>query len=261
MHDYKTIASIVGEDKIQALRDAGVDIGDKPTQPTSNLLGRWAKHPECGDVLITSDKAYGECIDVSVYDSDWLTGSFHKRVQRGELTFPEQTTCPEDVPVGGAWLINVDDLGSIIKQAVAIKISENCWVVKLEEMPHIRAFGDRHVTLITPLVPANPQDQGQPSDITPPEQTTCPEDVTVGEQRFVTTQEEHEALLVGSIVARDGGDPYVKIARSKWKSLNNSTRTNVEMGGVRQVRRVLRRGWAKSHTAHHAEGAQSNGNV
>lgn len=33
-HDYAKIASIVGEDKIDALREAGVEIAEKPTKPT-----------------------------------------------------------------------------------------------------------------------------------------------------------------------------------------------------------------------------------
>lgn len=246
MHDYNKIASIVGEDKVQALRDAGVDIGDKPTQPTSDLLGRWAKDKDGNDVLIISDEPGKDgSVLVERRDPTMHGGYYPYTVHIESLTFPEQATRPEDVPVGEAWLVNVNDEIDSAERVMAVKAGEDLWVSGGVRKTFLNYWYTPEVTLLTPLVPARPQDQGQPSDITPPEQTTCPEDVTVGEKRFVATQEEYEALPVGSIVARDGGDPYVKVARSKWKSINNSTRTNVEMRGVRQVRQVLRRGWGK----------------
>ncbi len=239
-HDYNKIAAIVGEDKIDALRDAGVDISDKPTQPTTGLLGRWAKHAEYGDALIASDKVDDGCVSITVRDEFDRHGAVYDYVAIAELTFPEQTTRPEDVPVGEAWLVDAHNGYSDQPNTPALKIADNLWTThRQEEIDDPEWYNDPEVTLITPLVPLRPQDR---------------------EPETVTTQEEYDALPVGSIVARDVGDPYTKVARSKWKSINGSTRTNCAMEG--ETCRVLRRGWGESHTAHHAEQAgQSNGNV
>lgn len=207
MIDYRKIADIVGEDKIQALRDAGVNIADKPNQPTTNLLGRWAKHAEYGDVLIASDKVDDGYVSITVRDEFDRHGAVYDYVAIADLTFPEQTTRPEDVPVGEAWLVNANDGIGSAERVIAIKVNRRVWASRSEGKTLERFWYDPEVTLITPLIPANPQDQGQPSDLTPPEQTTRPEDVSPGEAWLMNV--DH----IGESAERINA---VKLAGDKW---------------------------------------------
>ncbi len=222
-HDYKTIAAIVGADKIDALRDAGVDIADKTTKPTTNLMGRWAKHPAFGDVMILS-----QCPDelnmVPIANlSNTLPGGVGDNyVDLWDLTFPEETTRPEDVPVGEAWLVTLDDGEYSAERINAVKLDGNKWVIGSRENI-AKIWKNREVTLIAPLIPARPQD------------------VDRGESpETVTTEDEYAALPEGSIVAFTGGNPWLKDSDGKWEDGPSS------VAGIAYVpRQVLRRGWGE----------------
>ena len=73
------------------------------TPPTTGLLGRWAKHPQHGDVIITSDHAIDNgLIRIAHLRSASMDGACLRSVNIDDLAFPEQTTRPQDVPVGEA---------------------------------------------------------------------------------------------------------------------------------------------------------------
>ena len=213
-HDYNTIASIVGEDKIDALREAGVQIGEKPVKPTTGLFGRWAKHKSSVDVLIITDRP--EVIDddlrVRVFPGrkNGESGSFW--VLLSDLAFPEETTRPEDVPVGEAWLVNA----GAHKNVTALKDSDGDWVMSLPNF--LNWFQDSDVTLIAPLAPVLPT-----------------------EPETVTTEKEYMALPAGSIVAGKDDHPFTK-STGVWIG-PAAGRSSSEMAG--KTRRVLRWGWGE----------------
>lgn len=220
-HDYKTIASIVGEDKIDALREAGVQIGEKPTKPTTGLLGRWAKHVKYGDVLVIGDKL-GECgcALIAFPDPDFPNSVLTPLVILSDLTFPEETTRPEDVPVGEAWLVNVDDEEASAEGVVALKRTKTYWNTEIVS-GNAGSTGDwlnGEVTLIAPLAPVRPT-----------------------EPETVTTEEEYMALPAGSIVAGKDDHPFTKHT-GVWIG-PAAGRSSSEMAG--KTRRVLRWGWGE----------------
>ncbi|WP_426707562.1 hypothetical protein ACEN2D_02300 [Corynebacterium auriscanis] len=217
-HDYKTIASIVGEDKIDALREAGVQIGEKPTKPTTGLLGRWAKHEHYGDVLVIGDKLDEcGCALIAFPDPDYPNSVLTPLVILSDLTFPEETTRPEDVPVGEAWLVNVDDGMDRECGIVAFKFDDDGnWYTRGVNYCH--TWYDSEVTLIAPLVPARPT-----------------------EPEMVTTEKEYMALPAGSIVAGKDDHPFTK-STGVWIG-PAAGRSSSEMAG--KTRRILRWGWGK----------------
>lgn len=221
MHDYDTIAEIVGEDKINALREAGVEIGDKPTKPTTNLLGRWATHPYGDDVLIISEsvKDNGR-VWVTLLTDDAEGGTATIECGLSSLTFPEETTRPEDVPVGEAWLVNIDAGEHQIERSVALKTSTG-WFSRRGVDEKVDCWCSSDVTLIAPLVPARPVD----SDCEPEPET-------------VTTEYDYAELPDGSIVAEDYLFPYWK-EDNKWltrgwefsdRAMSGTTRTVLRKG-------------------------------
>lgn len=160
MHDYNQIAAIVGEDKIAALRKIGVDIGNKPDKPTTGLLGRWVKDLNGKDMVICDDKPDKSGLLVTAWVAPKEvrgTGSFVKNID--ELTFPEETTRPEDVPVGEAWLVNTCDGLYVKKNTVAFKLNERLWVTgSVPDGSAETRWDDYEVELIAPLIPARPMD-------------------------------------------------------------------------------------------------------
>lgn len=221
-YDYGKIASIVGEDKIDALREAGVQIGEKPVKPTTGLFGRWAKHKSSVDVLIVTDRP--EVIDddlrVRVFPGreNGESGSFW--VLLSDLAFPEETTRPEDVPVGEAWLVNVDDEEASAEGVVALKRTKTYWNTEIVS-GNAGSTGDwlnGEVTLIAPLAPVRPT-----------------------EPETVTTEEEYMALPAGSIVAGKDDHPFTKHT-GVWIG-PAAGRSSSEMAG--KTRRVLRWGWGE----------------
>lgn len=253
MHDYDKIAAIVGEDKINALREAGVEITDKSTKPTTGLLGRWAKDIDDENVLILSDEVNEEG-EVSIAYPGARIGGIADIAMRliTDLTFPEETTRPEDVPVGEAWLVNAEgEVGGSAERAKALKVSVDCWALKPVEKSTVWEFENSEVTLVAPLVPARPvgnkpkksywamQAEADKmvrecmSEIDKRSDEEAPE--------TVTTEEEYATLPDGSIVAQQGSEPYIKV-EGNWyfqKTFFNDR----EMREI--TRTVLRKGWGE----------------
>lgn len=185
-----------------------------PNYP-EHMLGRWATHEELGDVLVVYDHPDSDG-DVSV---SWPStdprggGAEYVRVHVSELTFPEQTTKPEDVPVGGAWLVNAPKYDHTRGRAVALKTFTGLWMKVSEELRDADDVDDyedpydtfevrdEDVTLIAPLVPAS---------------TPAPA------VEWVKDEEEYDALPEGSIVLTSGLIPWIKLA-GDWECPSDVT--------------------------------------
>lgn len=137
------------EDSLRALFPA--------QQPTTGLLGRWAKHPEYGDVMCAWDKPGSMgVIPVRWMAENEIDGLCGTTVPLDSLTFPHQATRPADVPAGEAWLVDVDDLlGESYKSIVALKDEHDAWWSRGELMTDF-FWRDEEVTLICPLTPERP---------------------------------------------------------------------------------------------------------
>lgn len=189
-------------------------------QPTTGLLGQWAKHPNYGEVLIAEDRATDKgAIHVVYLREDMKCGARGEFVNIDDLIFPDQTTRPQDVPVGEAWLVDVDDGDDSATGAPAVKECDGVWATGENNAGGTSTWRDKEVTLITPLIPARPQD--------------TPE--------TVTTENEYESLPVGSVVAAWKGIPWVRRTHA-WVSVGNSLTTS-EM--TETTRYILRRGWGE----------------
>ena len=189
-------------------------------QPRDNLLGRWARHEEYGHVLIAcqhADERGG--LFVAYPDDGFPDGADGRYANQRELTFPEQTTRPQDVPVGEAWLIDADDGDDSTTNTPAFKESTGLWITGKNNKGDESEWYDNEVTLITPLIPARPQ--------------VMPE--------TVTTHEEYEALPEGSIVAKPGEDPWTH-KPYVWVQVGATTNDLVLAGTTRHI---LRRGWGE----------------
>ena len=190
------------------------------TQPTTGLLGRWAKHPEHGDVLIAEDRASDRDGVYIVYLSDdTICGTLDDLVPISDLTFPEQTTRPQDVPVGEAWLVDATDGHDQTQRAKALKVNHKFWTTSDGQPGDETQWCNHEITLITPLIPACPQDK----------------------PKTVTTEDEYGTLPEGSIVTTSCAQPWTRFHDSwtngeQWKS-------DREM--ARSTRHVLRQGWGK----------------
>ncbi|MGJ4077505.1 hypothetical protein ACN4BX_10700 [Corynebacterium macclintockiae] len=182
-------------------------------QPTTGLLGRWATNRHGKQVLITTDRPVGGWIETAFVSPDGTTSE--KAEQFDSLTFPDQTTRPQDVPAGEAWLIDADDGDYSTTNTPALKIDEGLWTSR-----GLSEWTDEEVELITPLIPARPQD--------------TPE--------TVTTEDEYAALPEGSVVAKPGEEPWVHLPHV-WAQEGAATDDLVLAGTVRQV---LRHGWGTS---------------
>lgn len=171
-----------------------MEIADKPEKPTSGLLGRWAKECYGEDVLIISERVTDDGgVWVTFRTSDGEGGTATIKHALSELTFPEETIRPEDVPVGEAWLVKAPNDVGVIEQAVAVKTTRDLWIAVGEESSDTSEVEDAEVTLVSPLVPARPVDS---------DRERTPE--------TVTTEDEYAALPVGSIVAEQDGSAYLK---------------------------------------------------
>ncbi|MGJ4079222.1 hypothetical protein [Corynebacterium macclintockiae] len=182
-------------------------------QPRDNLLGRWARHEEYGHVLIAcqhADERGG--LFVAYPDDGFPDGADGRYANQRELTFPEQTTRPQDVPVGEAWLVDAQDRVRTEKDVVALKTKDDLWTSS-----GFLEWTDDEVELITPLIPALPHD--------------TPE--------TVTTEDDYGALPEGSIVAKPGGNPWVRMPYMWVQRADGAD--NSEMAG--RTRHVLRYGW------------------
>ncbi|WP_034985984.1 hypothetical protein [Corynebacterium jeikeium] len=187
------------------------------TPPTTGLLGRWATNRHGKQVLITTDRPVDGWIETTYVNPDGTTSE--KAEQFDSLSFPEQTTRPEDVPVGEAWLLDAHNGFDTQPNTPALKITPDLWVTPTRETADESEWHNYEITLITPLIPARPQDMPE----------------------TVTTHEEYEALPEGSIVAAVGDGPWIHLPYV-WMS-DGGRRNNAEMAG--RTRHVLRRGWGE----------------
>lgn len=127
-----------------------------PPQPTTGLLGRWAKHDAYGDVVVISDySSYNGKVWVSYTDNDEPDGASTDHVPFDSLMFPEQATKPEDVPAGEAWLVDVEHSKESHKSIVALKYACDDWRTS-DGVTNCSFWEDTEVTLISPLTPERP---------------------------------------------------------------------------------------------------------
>lgn len=125
-----------------------------PPQPTTGLLGRWAKHPEHGDVVCTWDRPNTSgCMFVRWVAKNTAWSTTGDDVPLDSLTFPEQANRPEDVPAGEAWLVrDVDG-----REFNALKTSGTFpWRFFDGEEGGNDGHRNRAITLIAPLTPEHP---------------------------------------------------------------------------------------------------------
>ena len=203
--------------RLQELRQQAKELEEKIDQleeqlnnaePTTGLLGRWAKHPQYGDVLITIDRPLDSRGISTVRLSDNMEGgAAHRLVNIDDLDFPDQTTRPEDVPVGEAWLVDAHNGNDHQPNTPALKINPCLWVTPARETADENEWHNWEITLIAPLIPARPQD--------------TPE--------TVTTEEEYEALPEGSVIVSRGGSPWTRGVYG-WTS-GGSSSTTAELAG------------------------------
>lgn len=206
----KALAEQIEQLKAEEAREA--------KQPRDNLLGRWARHEEYGHVLIAcqhADERGG--LFVAYPDDGFPDGADGRYANQRELTFPEQTVRPEDVPVGEAWLVDATDGYSNQHNTPALKIGASLWVTPIQGTNDESEWHNYEITLITPLIPARPQD--------------TPETVTM--------EDEYAALPEGSVVAKPGEEPWVHLSHV-WAQEGAATDDLVLAGTVRHV---LRYGW------------------
>ena len=200
-----------------------------PKPYPEHLLGRWAKHPEYGDVVCVWDTP-NSTGQVMVHRRDEEStvgaGAFYTSVVK--LTFPEQTSRPEDVPVGEAWLVNVNDGHYFHTRIIALKDDPDYWRTSEDKTPSGFTWRNREVTLISPLVPARPEPEPEPEPEHP---------------RTLSSVEDYESAPVGTIVASPDNNPWVKVSEEGWLvsgSLMSST--NSDMAELDE-KDVLRKGW------------------
>ena len=206
----------------------------KPTHP-EHMFGRWAKHPEYGDVLIGDDVPIESCVVVIVRDSGRAAGSSRKYVALSSLTFPEQATRPEDVPVGEAWLVNVNDGNDSGERVMALKGGCDYWNTGEGVAGYTHWWADNEVTLISPLVPATPAPEPEPE----PEPEPGPE-----HPRTLVTLEDYANAPEGTIVASPDNSPWVKTFEKGWvPSWSVIGRSNSDMAELLEGQDVLRKGW------------------
>lgn len=227
MHDYDKIASIVGDDKIEALREAGVEISDKPAKPTTGLLGRWAKAEDGTPVLISSDYVRTNGNVLITYQTNRVDdGTDTIPCPLSSLKFPEETTRPEDVEPGEAWLVKVDQGEYIVGPICAFKHSESHWTTRKSRFCHEYVWPNADVTLVAPLVPARPEPQSE-------------------HPRTLTSVEDYESAPVGTIVASPDNHPWVKTFDDGWVTYwSEASRANSAMAEL-EDHDVLRWGWGE----------------
>lgn len=175
----------------------------KPDYP-EHMFGRWAKHSEYGDVLVVYDQPDGDGgVFVSCPNTSFSGGSQRTHVHVSELTFPEQTTRPEDVTPGEAWLVDANDGRSPYTRVAALKDGLGEWRTAEDETHEGRYWMDGEVTLIAPLVPATPA----------PEPQSEPEHPCT-----LSSLEDYRAAPVGTVVAASGEHPWVKLREHRWST-------------------------------------------
>ena len=181
-------------------------------QLTSGLLGRWAKHPEHGDVVCIWDKPMEGRITVWYRNENSPTGSLYDQVPLDSLTFPHQATRPADVPAGEVWRIR-DALG---REFNAVKTSSGYHATDSSGYTWLfcdgdgdgNAMADKGITLVCPLTPERPVSDLQAKyDALEAKYLEAQERIKTLEKastpQTVTTPEEYDALPVGSQVKKN----------------------------------------------------------
>lgn len=217
------------QQRLEELKQQAKDLAEQIEQledqlnnklPTSGLLGRWATSRHGKQGLIAADSPIGDWIETVYVTTDGA--SCEKAEQFDSLTFPDQTTRPEDVPVGEAWLVDAHNGFDAQPHTAALKITPDLWVTPTRETADESEWHNYEITLITPLIPARPHD--------------TPE--------TVFRREEYAELPVGTIVASEHGAAWQKMDEEEWVStiLPEAKRQRPD-GNMEH--RVLRRGWSK----------------
>lgn len=213
------------QQRLEELRQQVKDLAERIEQledqlnnaePTTGLLGLWATNRDGKQVLITTDRPIGGWIETTFVNPDGTTSE--KAEQLDDLTFPDQTTRPQDVPVGEAWLVDAHNGFDTQPNTPALKIAPGLWVTTTRETADESEWHNYEITLITPLIPARPHD--------------TPE--------TVTTEEEYGALPEGSVVAKPGEDPWTR--NYVWEQVG-ATVDDVVLAGT--TRHILRYGWGE----------------
>ena len=193
-----------------------------PKPYPEHMLGRWAKHPEYGDVVCAWDKPRSGEVKVYRRTEESNVGTHYVYVRVAELTFPEQATRPEDVPVGEAWLVNVDNGKRRGERVVALKYDDNGWHTG-EGVVDGEWWLDEEVTLISPLVPARPEPEPEPEPKPEPEHP-----------RTLAAKKDYETAPVGTIVESSEHIPWVKAFDDGWMTIGSDvSRRNSGMANLR----------------------------
>ena len=235
-----------------------------PPQPTTGLLGRWAKHDAYGDVVVISDySSYNGKVWVSYTDNDEPDGASTDHVPFDSLMFPEQAMKPEEVPAGEAWLVDVNAGELSLKSALAIKDSNDTWLT-LEGATRVTLCSNGMITLLAPLTPERPVSDLQAKsteraldrmkakyDEIEWEYKQAQAEITWlkagNTPRIVATPEEYDALPVGSQVRASSTAPiWQKSADGLWEANNGLTRSDLQN---RDLRTVVRYGWGDEQPA------------
>ena len=240
-------------------------------QPTTGMLGRWAKHDAFGDVVVISDHSFHNGnVWVSYTDNGEPDGASTDYVPLADLTFPHQATRPEDVPAGEAWLVDVSAGEQSLKSVVAIKASDGRWLT-LEGATMVTWCSNVRITLICPLTPERPASdlqarydelekrwkrlddlytaRGRVLDDLNDNYAKARERIKALEQtsapRTVATPEEYDALPVGSQVKmRLRNDIWQKHPDGMWWTAGVCHKLHDVI-----PRTVLRYGWGDEQTA------------
>lgn len=230
------------EDSLRALLPA-------PPQPTTGLLGRWATHPEYGDVMCVANEPVND--KVLVFHLHLGSGeSLGALVPLSSLTFPHQATRPADVPAGEAWRIK-----TIYGEFNAIKAPKGYfdnedgsmypWIVCDEGGEGVGFTND--ITLVCPLAPERPVSDLQAKyDELEAKYREAQEKIKALEQatpRSVRTPEEYDALPVGSIVAEPGNSAWEKNSNGRWNLVGSERVELYPFIYDDSSRTVLRYGW------------------
>lgn len=91
--------------RLQELRQQAKELEEKidqleeqlnNAQPTTGLLGRWATNRDGKQVLIIVDRPMGGWVETAYVNPDGTTRETAEQLD--DLTFPDQTTRPQDTP-------------------------------------------------------------------------------------------------------------------------------------------------------------------
>ena len=249
-----------------------------PAQPTTGLLGRWAKHPEYGDVMCAWDKPGSMgVIPVRWMAENEIDGLCGTTVPLDSLTFPHQATRPADVPAGEAWLVrHVQGM-----EFNAVKTSSGYYATDRSGYTWLFCdhdgnghwLKDKEVTLVCPLVPERPVSDLQAKsteraldrvkakyDELESKYREAQERIKTLEQpqhpRTVTTPEEYDALPVGSHVrAYPNSCIWKRCADGMWRTSEGATGDSLHDF---HPRAVLRYGWGDEQPAWRIEHDHTN---